>query len=98
MELLLNASAVVIDAHTVEVAGRRFTAKNLVLGTGASTVPPDIPGIDLQGVFDYATLIEDLDYDPKQCVIIGGSKVAVEYGSFFQAAGCQRPSSRAVRS
>ncbi len=89
MEYILNASAVVIDAHTVEVAGRRFTAKNLVLGTGASTVPPDIPGIDLPGVFDYATLIEDLDYDPKQCVIIGGSKVAVEYGSFFQAAGCQ---------
>lgn len=89
MEYILNATATVIDAHTVEVAGRRFTARNLVLGTGASTVPLDIPGIDLPGVFDYATLIEELDYDPKSCVIIGGSKVAIEYGSFFQAAGCQ---------
>ena len=89
MEYILNAAATVIDAHTVEVAGRRFTAKNLVLGTGAHTLFPDIPGVDLPGVFDYATLVEDLDYDPKSCVIIGGSKIAVEYGSFYQAAGCQ---------
>ena len=89
MEYILNATATVIDAHTVEAAGRRFTTKNLVLGTGASTRVPDVPGIDLPGVFDYATLIEELDYNPRSCVIIGGSKVAIEYGSFFQAAGCQ---------
>jgi 2-oxopropyl-CoM reductase (carboxylating) len=29
-----------------------------------------------------------LDHEPNRCVIIGGSKVAVEYGSFFQATGC----------
>jgi pyruvate/2-oxoglutarate dehydrogenase complex dihydrolipoamide dehydrogenase (E3) component len=60
----------------------------LVLGTGAATVFPAIPGIDLHGVSDYATLIEDMDFEPSRCVIIGGSKVALEYGSFFQAAGC----------
>jgi dihydrolipoamide dehydrogenase len=40
-------------------------------------------------VYDFATLIEDLDYEPNRCVIVGGSKVALEYGSFFQATGCQ---------
>ena len=40
-------------------------------------------------MYDFATLIEDLDYEPNRCVIIGGSKVALEYGSFFQATGCQ---------
>jgi pyruvate/2-oxoglutarate dehydrogenase complex dihydrolipoamide dehydrogenase (E3) component len=88
MEYILNAGATVIDAHTVEVAGDRFTARNLVLGTGARTELPAIPGIDLPGVFDFAGLVEELDYEPNRCVIIGGSKVAVEYGSFFQAAGC----------
>jgi hypothetical protein len=43
--------------------------------------------VDLPGVFDFASLV-DLDYEPNRCVIIGGSKVAIEYGSFFQAAGC----------
>jgi dihydrolipoamide dehydrogenase len=88
MEYVLNAPAVVVDAHTVEVAGERFTARTLVLGTGARTHWPDIPGIGQPGVFDFASLIEELDYEPKRCVIIGGSKVAIEYGSFFQATGC----------
>lgn len=89
MEFILNARATIIDAHTVEVAGQRFTAQNLVLCTGARTVFPEIPGIGLRGVFDFASLVEDLDYEPNRCVIIGGSKVALEYGSFFQATGCQ---------
>jgi pyruvate/2-oxoglutarate dehydrogenase complex dihydrolipoamide dehydrogenase (E3) component len=88
MEYILNAAATVIDAHTVEAAGERFSARNLVLATGATTRWPDIPGLDLPGVFDFAGLVEDLDYEPNRCVIIGGSKIALEYGSFFQAAGC----------
>jgi dihydrolipoamide dehydrogenase len=89
MEYILNARATVIDANTVEVAGERFRARNLVLATGARTEWPPIEGIRLPGVYDFASLAEDLDYNPKRCVIIGGSKVAMEYGSFFQAAGCQ---------
>ncbi|HEX6446954.1 MAG TPA: FAD-dependent oxidoreductase [Streptosporangiales bacterium] len=88
MEYILNARATVVDEHTVEVEGRRFRAKNLVLCTGARTEFPDIPGIDREGVFDFASLVERLDYEPSSCVIIGGSKVALEYGSFFQATGC----------
>jgi dihydrolipoamide dehydrogenase len=38
-------------------------------------------------VFDYASMIEQLDYEPHRVVVIGGSKVAVEYGSFFRAVG-----------
>jgi dihydrolipoamide dehydrogenase len=89
MEFILNSPATIIDEHTVEVDGHRFQAKNLVLCTGARTVLPDIPGIDRKGVYDFASLIEDLDYEPTSCVIIGGSKVALEYGSFFQATGCK---------
>jgi 2-oxopropyl-CoM reductase (carboxylating) len=89
MEYVLNARAAVIDEHTVEVGGQRFRARNLVLCTGAQTALPDVPGIGLRGVYDFASLIEELDYEPSRCVIIGGSKVALEYGSFFQATGCQ---------
>lgn len=89
MEYILNARASVVDEHTVEVEGQRYRAKNLVLCTGARTEFPEIPGIDRHGVFDFASLVEDLDYEPSRCVIIGGSKVALEYGSFFQATGCQ---------
>ena len=89
VEYILNAWATVIDKNTVEVCGQQFKCKNLVLATGVRTNWPDIRGIKLKGVYDFATLLEDLDYEPSRCVIIGGSKVAMEYGSFFQAAGVQ---------
>lgn len=88
LEYVLNAPARIIDAHTVEAAGRRFTARNLVLGLGARPKPLDVPGIGLKGVYDNVSLVETLDYEPSgTVVVIGGSKTAVEYGSFFSATG-----------
>jgi len=55
IESIVNAEARVIDARTVRVAGRTFTADALVLATGARTAMPGIPGETLPGVFDYAT-------------------------------------------
>ena len=88
LEYVLNAEGTIIDAHTVEVAGRRFRAKNLVLGLGARPQPLPCPGADLKGVYDYVNLVETLDYEPGgTVVVIGGSKTAVEYGCFFNATG-----------
>jgi dihydrolipoamide dehydrogenase len=88
VEYVLNARATIVDAHTVTAAGRTFTTRNLVLGMGARPVYPDIPGLDLAGVYDFVTMVEEMDYEPTRCVIIGGSKVAMEYGAFFHATGC----------
>ncbi len=88
LEYVLNAPGTIIDAHTVEVAGRVFTANNLILALGARPRPLDCPGADLHGVYTYETLVEDLDYEPGDTVVVlGGAKTAVEYGSFFQATG-----------
>lgn len=88
LEYVLNAQGTIIDANTVEVAGRRFTARNLILAMGSRPRPFDVPGAELAGVFDYETLVEDLDYEPGDTVVVvGGSKTAVEYGSFFSATG-----------
>src|SRR3979411_2425995 len=89
MEFILNAPATIIDEHTVEVQGQRFQARNLVLATGARTIYPAVPGIRGHGVADFHTVIEARGYEPNRCVIIGGSKVALEYGSFFHATGCK---------
>lgn len=87
IEFILNTEAAAVDAHTVTVAGQIFTARALVLGTGSRAARPGIPGQDMPGVFDYASFIEDLDYEPARIVVIGGSKVAVEYASFYRATG-----------
>jgi pyruvate/2-oxoglutarate dehydrogenase complex dihydrolipoamide dehydrogenase (E3) component len=88
IEFVLNASARIIDSHTVEAAGTVFRARALVLALGSEPIRLDVPGRDLHGVHDYATLVETLDREPGNTVVIaGGSKTAVEYGCFFNATG-----------
>lgn len=90
VDYLLNVAAHAVDRHTVAVPAldRTFTAGAVVLGLGARPGRPSVPGIELPGVFDFASLVEDLDYEPSRCVVIGGGKTSLEYGSFFNATGC----------
>jgi 2-oxopropyl-CoM reductase (carboxylating) len=88
IEFVLNAPARILDARTVEVAGETFKARTLVLGLGAEPIRLEVPGSNLKGVHDYATLVETLDREPGEtAVVIGGGKTAVEYGCFFNATG-----------
>jgi pyruvate/2-oxoglutarate dehydrogenase complex dihydrolipoamide dehydrogenase (E3) component len=87
VEYVLNAAATIVDARTVTAGRRTFHGRNLVLGMGARPVAPDIPGLDRRGVHDFASLVEELDYEPSSCVVVGGSKTAMEYGAFFHATG-----------
>ena len=88
IEFVLNASARIIDSHTVEAAGTVFSARALVLALGSEPIRLDAPGRDLHGVHDYATLVEVLDREPGNTVVVaGGGKTAVEYGCFFNATG-----------
>jgi pyruvate/2-oxoglutarate dehydrogenase complex dihydrolipoamide dehydrogenase (E3) component len=88
LEFVLNADAIIINAHTVQVSGHQFHAKNLVLALGAKPVVPEIPGAQLKGVFNSQSLVETLDYEPgNTIVVVGGGKTAIEYGCFFNATG-----------
>ena len=88
LEFVLNSEPAIIDSHTIQVGDREFHAKNLVLALGAKPVLPDIPGVNLKGVFNSQTLVEKLDYEPgNTIVVIGGGKSAIEYGCFFNSTG-----------
>lgn len=88
LEFILGARGRIIDAHTVAVDGRTYRARHLVLATGARAKSLPIAVPDRGGVFDYATLVDDLDYEPGPvAVVVGGGKTAIEYGCFFNATG-----------
>jgi dihydrolipoamide dehydrogenase len=88
VEYVLGARARILDGHSIEAAGRRFHGANLVLAMGARPAAPEVPGLDRRGVYDFVSLVEELDYEPGRAVVVGGGKVAMEYGAFFQATGC----------
>jgi len=87
MEFEVFKEAKIIDPNTVEVAGERYRAKNIVIGTGARPQIPDIPGVNLKNVLTNRDLVK-LDYEPEKVVVIGQGKTSAGYTSFFSACGC----------
>ena len=75
-----------VDAPTVEIDGRRHTAANILVATGAHPVLPAIPGIEhaitSNEALDLATL-------PRRIVIVGGSYIAVEFAGIFHSLGTE---------
>ena len=87
-QFMLNRSATILDKNTVKVDGAgEFKAKHLVISAGSSPAMPDIPGKNLKGVFTYANFLE-LDYEPKDVVVVGASKTGLPFACFFNAVGC----------
>lgn len=72
----------IIDKNTVEVNGKVYKGKNLVIGTGSRPTIPDIPGIDLPGVMTYRDHPE-IRKDPKKMVVIGGGKIGIGKAAMF---------------
>ena len=92
IELLLWHTAVAIDpkGHTVDVVDRErhrktLTYDRLLIATGATPLLPEIPGIDLPGVFTLHTMDDSfgvnrrlLEINPRSAVIVGAGYIGVE--------------------
>lgn len=83
---ILEGRATLVDRHTVEVSGRRYTAHNILIATGGWPVRPNIPGKELldtsNDVFHYAEL-------PASLVIEGGGYIACELAGIFNGLGSE---------
>jgi len=84
----LKGYAKFTSADTVEVAGKSFHAKNIVIATGSSVTP--LPGvtIDQKVVVDSTGALE-LPKVPKKMVVIGGGVIGLELGSVWRRLGAE---------
>jgi glutathione reductase (NADPH) len=74
------ARATVTGPNEVEVDGTRYTAKYIVIATGARPEMPRLPGIELALSSDEAL---DLPHLPARVGIVGGGYIAVEFAGIF---------------
>jgi glutathione reductase (NADPH) len=83
---LERGSARLVDAHTVDVDGRRIRAGRVVLATGGRPRRPAIPGaqlgIDSDGFFGLAGR-------PGRVTLVGAGYVAVEFAGVLAALGSE---------
>ncbi|HYM03410.1 MAG TPA: glutathione-disulfide reductase [Stellaceae bacterium] len=83
---LLEGRGKLVDPHTVEVGGRRYSAANILVATGAHPVLPAIPGIEHAITSNEAL---DLPALPRHVVIVGGGYIAVEFAGIFRGLGAE---------
>jgi glutathione reductase (NADPH) len=83
---IFEACAHFIDAHTLEVGGKRVTAERIVVATGGHPERLPIPGAALGIVSDDAFYLPSM---PKRVVVLGSGYIAVEFAGIFAALGAR---------
>ena len=83
---VLDGRGVVVDPHTVEVAGKRHTAERILVATGGWPSLPDVPGIEHAITSNEAL---DLKERPRRIAIVGSGFIAVEFAGIFQGFGSE---------
>jgi glutathione reductase (NADPH) len=81
---ILEGHASVIDPHTVEVDGKKFTAKYILVATGSWPVVPKFPGSEHAITSNEAFYLPAL---PEKVIIVGGGYVGVEFAGIFHGLG-----------
>ena len=83
---LLEGHARLLDEHSVEFDGRRYSAKHILLATGGWPHIPEIPGHEHAIGSNEAFFLEQL---PKRVLVVGGGYIAVEFASIFHGLGAE---------
>ncbi len=73
-----------VDAHTVDIEGRRVSADRIVIATGGRPMVPDIPGAELGITSDD---FFELEARPQRVLVAGSGYIAVELAGVFNALG-----------
>lgn len=81
---ILRGHASVLDAHTVAVDGRSYTAEHILLATGSAPVWPEIPGAELAITSDEMFALEE---QPERVLVVGGGYIAVEFAGILHGLG-----------
>ena len=79
-----------VDAGTIKVDGKDYTAKDIVIATGSSVTP--LPGVEVDndgGVIVDSTGALKLPKVPEHMVVIGGGVIGLELGSVWRRLGAK---------
>ncbi len=83
---LLEQRATLVDHHTVEVGGKRMTAKQILIAVGGWPEKPAVPGIEHAITSNEAFHLPEL---PHRVVVVGGGYIAVEFAGIFAGLGAE---------
>ena len=83
---IMRGRATVLGPHEVEINGRSFSARHILVATGSWPQIPQIPGRELAITSNEAFHLERL---PARAIVVGGGYIAVEFASIFHGLGVE---------
>ena len=81
---LITGRAQIVGPHSVEVAGKTYTAERILVAVGGRPYRPEGRGSELCITSDEAFHLEKL---PRRALVVGGGYIAVEFAGIFSALG-----------
>ena len=81
----INGFAKFVDAHTVDVDGKTYTAEKILIATGGWPRKPSFPGSEHVITSNEVFSMDEL---PKRVLVQGGGYIAVEFAGIFNGLGC----------
>ncbi|MET7946647.1 dihydrolipoyl dehydrogenase [Micromonospora sp. NPDC005324] len=83
---VVEGAGKLVDKNVVEVAGKRYTGRNIVLASGSYA--KSLPGLDVDGeriiTSDHALT---MDRVPSSVIVLGGGVIGVEFASVWKSFG-----------
>ncbi len=81
---LVNGRAVLVDAHNIDIDGKKISAERILVATGGWPDIPEIPGREHVISSNEAFHLDRL---PERIAIVGGGYIAVEFAGIFHGMG-----------
>lgn len=83
---LIEGRGKIVDPHTVEIGGKKYKTKQILIAVGGRATVPDLPGKEHVITSDEAL---DLPARPKKICIVGGGYIALEFAGIFNGLGSE---------
>jgi glutathione reductase (NADPH) len=81
-----DARATFLDAHSLDVGGKRITAERILIAVGGTASRLDIPGAELGLISDDIFTLKAL---PKRVAVLGAGYIAVEFACILKGLGAE---------
>jgi len=83
---VIDGYAKLVDAHTVDIDGKKVTAETILVAVGGWPMMPKVEGGELAITSNEAFFLEER---PNRVIVVGGGYIAIEFAGIFKGYGAE---------